>query len=129
MIGDDILLNKLSVLAVNTSTTQSTPSIDGAMYSHALFLVIATTGGSQTISFLVQDSDDNSSFANVSGIATLTIPADKTLTNRTLLIDHSKVRRYVRLRIVHTGGATMSSAAVLQQNNKQSAGVAPDVIF
>lgn len=129
MIGDDISLNKLTALAVNTSTTQSTPGIDGSMYSHALFLVVASTGVGQTISFLVQDSDDNSSFANVAGISTLTIPASKTLTNRTLLIDHSKVRRYVRLRIVHTGGAVMSSAAVLQQNNKQSAGVAPDVVF
>lgn len=126
---DDKLMNKLTPLVVNTTTTTSTPSVDGAMYSHALFLVVAATSSGQTISFIVQDSDDNSIFANVAGISTLTIPADKVLTNRTLLVDHNKVRRYVRLRIVHTGGAALAAATCLQQNNKQSLGTAPDVTF
>lgn len=129
MIGDDIKKNKLTPLAVNTSTTTNTPSVDNMNFEHALFHVMATTTGGQTISFAVQDSDDNSSFAAVAGIATVTISASQTNASRTVLVDQNRVRRYLRLRIIHTGSATMASAVVLQQNNSQSLGTEPDVIF
>lgn len=126
---DDLTQSRITALAVNTSTTTNTAGVRADGYTHACFHIMATTGGGQTVSVAVQDSADNSTFASVSGISTLTISASTTNASRVILVEHAKVREYVRLRIIHTGSAVMSSAICRQQNQAQSLGTAPDVVF
>lgn len=99
------VLKSQSVVATNTGT-----GVDTATYTGNMLLIAniaaATAGTNPTMDVKVQDSADNSSFADVSGYTLTQVTTSDSL--QTLSIDKRLVRRYIRT--ISTLGGTSSPA-------------------
>lgn len=68
-------------------------------------------GASITYAVKIQDSDDNSSFSDVSGLAFTTTTANTAL-RETLTINSDEVKRYIRASITVAGGSGAGAVSV-----------------
>lgn len=68
-------------------------------------------GASITYAVKIQDSDDNSSFSDVSGLAFTTTTANTAL-RETLTINSDEVKRYIRASITVAGGTGTGAVSV-----------------
>jgi hypothetical protein len=84
--------------------TYDTGSIDLSVYKRALFIVDVGNIGTGTVDFKLQDSADNSSFADVAGGAITQITTSSKVA--TIECRADQTRRYVRARL------TVGTAAV-----------------
>jgi hypothetical protein len=127
---DDKTKNNITALMANVTANDAvSASIDGANYSHVQFFIMTSTGAGQRLSVKVQESADNVSFTDISGAITV-INANTSNALRTLLIDHKKYQRYLRILSNHVlGTPTLYAAYCIQQNEKNSLAPAPQVIF
>lgn len=93
-------VKKVIALLVGTAGANNGTGVDRAGYDELELLVStgAATGTptSFSVDAKIQDSADNSSFADVSGLAITAITADNT-TGSVAKIDASGLRRYVRV--------------------------------
>lgn len=99
------VLKSQSITATNTGT-----GVDTAAYAGNMLLIAniaaATAGTTPTMDVKVQDSADNSSFADVTGLTLTQVTTTDSL--QTLSIDKRTVRRYIRT--ISTIGGTSSPA-------------------
>lgn len=105
---------KTTVVRAAGGTAGSSLSVDGSNYRYAVFHVMinaASVGKSVTVQ--IEDSDDDSSFASVGSLAT--ISGDIALTSGMVLVSHQKTRRYVRALITPSSSA-QTSCVVWQFN-------------
>lgn len=117
-------LKALNIASIATSTTTAGSSIDTKGFeSLTLFVELgARTDG--TFLPLVQDSDDNSTFADVVDTFLIGTEAEASLNtaNTVKSIGYVGKKRYVKLSIVSsavTSGATVSATAILSNANKR----------
>nr|BAR23383.1 unnamed protein product [uncultured Mediterranean phage uvMED] len=75
-------------------------------------------GASVTYAVKIQDSADNSSFADVSGLAFTTTSANTAL-RETLRINSDEVRRYIRAVITVAGGSGSGALSVVALGSKK----------
>ena len=75
-------------------------------------------GASVTYAVKIQDSADNSSFADVSGLAFTTTDANTAL-RETLRINSDEVRRYIRAVITVAGGTGTGAVSVVALGSKK----------
>jgi len=87
----------------------------------------SAAGGDLTIT--VEDSANDSAFAAVSGVSTLTATAaDKGMF--TILIDHRKIRRYGRLNVVlESGGNTRVTVGACSFHGESGGGNGADLVI
>ena len=112
------------VVLNNGSTFESTAITPGG-FSHAIFYVTTNITGSRAIGGKLQDSADNSQWADVTGTSFTQSVADGDgqYGLRTILIAHDSVREYVRLSITTTAGTNVVPiASCLQFNSKNQFG-------
>ena len=108
------------VPAVRTASANGT-GVDTMGYNTAKAVIVAgdidLTTGDETYSFKVQDSEDNSTFADVSG-ATATVTADNQVKNIAINGLGTSINRYVRV-VLTTAGTTPSipCSAVIELGN------------
>ncbi len=123
--------HKVKLLATNlNSVGTKIYNFDGVGYSHALFVMSSSTAVNQTVNMKIQDSEDGSSFSDVSGtpIVRITPPTDGPLNtgSRTILVNLNRTRRYVRAQFVFQGSdaanAKIYSVVAILQNQAQSNG-------
>ena len=117
-------LKALNIASIATSTTTAGSSIDTKGFeSLTLFVELgARTDG--TFLPLVQDSDDNSTFADVVDTFLIGTEAEASLNtaNTVKSIGYVGKKRYVKLSIVSsavTSGATVSATAILSNASKR----------
>ena len=117
-------IKALNIASIATSTTTAGSSIDTKGFeSLTLFVELgARTDG--TFLPLVQDSDDNSTFADVVDTFLIGTEAEASLNtaNTVKSIGYVGKKRYVKLSIVSsavTSGATVSATAILSNANKR----------
>ncbi|NBQ51803.1 MAG: hypothetical protein EBU35_14435 [Marivivens sp.] len=75
-------------------------------------------GASVTYAVKIQDSADNSTFADVSGLAFTTTDANTAL-RETLRINSDEVRRYIRAVITVAGGTGTGAVSVVALGSKK----------
>lgn len=136
---DDVVT--LSVNQYVGAGSVDTASVDVSNFSHIVLVVTGDTqngslyatppgigGDGAQMSFTVQDSDDNSAFDAVSGIAPIVYGSGLDEEIMTIHIDTTKVRRYVRLALDQT--ETMYWAVIaFRMNNAQSLATAPSASY
>jgi hypothetical protein len=128
---DDRTKNKITALGNNIMADTNTAVIDGANYSHVQFFFMITTNAGERVSFKVQESDDQSTWTDISA-STVGVIAGQTAALRTVLIDHKRYKRYLRgvsTIVLGLGTTTIHAIYCIQQNEKNSLGPAPDVSF
>jgi hypothetical protein len=86
------------------------PSFQSSGYRFAIVLVVADITGGDTLAIQIQDSADNSIFATVSDLGT--VSGDPGEIKRAILVDFQQVRRYVRLTMQGTGSPPASAAVI-----------------
>lgn len=115
----------------------NTASVDVANFSHVVLVITGDTqngsayddppgggGDGDPMSFTVEDSDDNSTFATVSGIGTQSYGSGLDEELMTIHIDTLNVRRYLRVAI--NGTLTKYWAIIaFRMNNAQSLATSP----
>lgn len=108
------------VPAVRTASANGT-GVDTKGYNSAKAVIVAgdidLTTGDETYAFKIQDSADNSSFADVSGLTT-TVTADNDVKNIRIDGLGTTVRRYIRV-VATLAGTTPSCpvSAVIELGN------------
>ena len=127
---DDKTKNKITALLANVTADDTvSASVDAANYSHVQFFIMTSTGAGERLSVTVQESADNVTFTDITSAITV-INANTSNALRTILIDHRKYQRYLRLFSNHVlGTPTLYAAYCIQQNEKNSLAPAPEVIF
>ena len=107
---DAIKVMQSLVPATRTASANGT-GIDTLGYNTAVAVInagdIDLTTGDETYSFKVQDSADNSSFADVAALSAVTVTADNDI--KKIRVDGlgTSIRRYVRV-VATLGGTTPS---------------------
>jgi hypothetical protein len=99
--------------ATNGTSIDTTASADFG--GQAYLQVFAFSGTDVTVK--IQDSDDNSSFTDVAGLAFTQVTAGPT-TERIAIANTATIRRYVRAITVTTGGVTSITFAVVLVKNE-----------
>ena len=107
-----VTLLSLSANDVVTASADRT-GVDLQDYEGAITAVLDAEAGGASITYAVkiQDSDDNSSFADVSGLAFTTTGANTAL-RETLSINSDEVKRYIRASITVAGGTGAGAVSV-----------------
>ena len=104
---------------VVTSTGNET-GVDLLDYEGDITLILDADAGGSGITYAVkiQDSADNSTFADVSGLAFTTTTANTALTE-TLRINSDEVKRYIRAVITVAGGTGAGALSVVALGSKK----------
>ena len=102
------------------AATGNQTGVDLQDYEGDISLILdAEAGGSGvTYAVKVQDSDDNSTFGDVSGLAFTTTTANTALTE-TLRINSDEVKRYIRAVITVAGGTGAGALSVVALGSKK----------
>ena len=104
---------------VVTATGNET-GVDLQDYEGDITLILDAEAGGSGITYAVkiQDSADNSTFADVSGLAFTTTTANTSLTE-TLRINSDEVKRYIRAVITVAGGTGAGALSVVALGSKK----------
>lgn len=99
--------NLLSAIAAKTASFDST-GVDlgvgtGEEFASALVTTGVVSGTTPTLDFVIQESDDNSTFTNVTLTKTSAAYAQITATTNTQRIKFKRTKRYVRISVVIAG--------------------------
>ena len=107
-----VTLLSLSANDVVTASVDRT-GVDLQDYEGAITAILDAEAGGASITYAVkiQDSDDNSSFSDVSGLAFTTTGANTAL-RETLSINSDDVKRYIRASITVAGGTGAGAVSV-----------------
>jgi hypothetical protein len=118
-LGTRTELLSLSANDVVTTTVNRT-GVDLVDYEGDIMAVLDAEAGGASITYAVkiQDSADNSSFADVSGLAFTTTAANTAL-RETLRINSDEVRRYIRAVITVAGGSGAGAVSVVALGSKK----------
>jgi hypothetical protein len=118
-LGTKTTLLSLLPNDVVTATGNGT-GVDLVDYEGDVMAVLDAEAGGASITYAVkiQDSADNSSFADVSGLAFTTTDANTALTE-TLRINSDEVRRYIRAVITVAGGTGAGAVSVSALGSKK----------
>lgn len=118
-LGTRTELLSLSANDVVTATVNRT-GVDLVDYEGDIMAVLDAEAGGASITYAVkiQDSADNSSFADVSGLAFTTTDANTAL-RETLRINSDEVRRYIRAVITVAGGTGAGAVSVVALGSKK----------
>ena len=94
--------------------------VDLVDYEGDIMAILDAEAGGASITYAVkiQDSADNSSFADVSGLAFTTTDANTAL-RETLRINSDEVRRYIRAVITVAGGTGTGAVSVVALGSKK----------
>ena len=94
--------------------------VDLVDYEGDIMAILDAEAGGASITYAVkiQDSADNSSFADVSGLAFTTTDANTAL-RETLRINSDEVRRYIRAVITVAGGSGAGALSVVALGSKK----------
>lgn len=118
-LGSRLTLLSFSAANVVTGSTNGT-GVDLVDYEGDIIatLDVEAGGTGKTYAVKFQDSADNSSWADVSGLAFTTTDADTAL-QETLRINTDEVRRYLRVVITVAGGVGSGALSVLALGSKK----------
>ena len=118
-LGTRLTLLSLSANDVVTATANRS-GVDLVDYEGDVIAVLDAEAGGAGITYAVkiQDSADNSSFADVSGLAFTTTTANTAL-RETLKINTDEVRRYIRAVITVAGGSGAGAVSVVALGSKK----------
>jgi hypothetical protein len=118
-LGTKTTLLSLSASDVVTATANRT-GVDLVDYEGDIMAILDAEAGGASITYAVkiQDSADNSTFADVSGLAFTTTDANTAL-QETLKINSNEVRRYIRAVITVAGGTGAGAVSVVALGSKK----------
>jgi hypothetical protein len=118
-LGTKTTLLSLSASDVVTATANRT-GVDLVDYEGDIMAILDAEAGGASITYAVkiQDSADNSTFADVSGLAFTTTDANTAL-RETLKINSNEVRRYIRAVITVAGGTGAGAVSVVALGSKK----------
>lgn len=118
-LGTKTELLSLSANDVVAATVNRT-GVDLVDYEGDIVAILDAEAGGASITYAVkiQDSADNSSFADVSGLAFTTTSANTAL-RETLRINSDEVRRYIRAVITVAGGSGTGAVSVVALGSKK----------
>lgn len=118
-LGTKTELLSLSANDVVAATVNRT-GVDLVDYEGDIVAILDAEAGGASITYAVkiQDSADNSSFADVSGLAFTTTTANTAL-RETLRINSDEVRRYIRAVITVAGGSGTGAVSVVALGSKK----------
>jgi len=118
-LGTKTTLLSLSASDVVTATANRT-GVDLVDYEGDIMAILDAEAGGASITYAVkiQDSADNSTFADVSGLAFTTTDANTAL-QETLKINSNEVRRYIRAVITVAGGTGAGAVSVVALCSKK----------
>jgi phenylalanyl-tRNA synthetase beta subunit len=118
-LGTKTTLLSLSASDVVTATVNRT-GVDLVDYEGDIMAILDAEAGGASITYAVkiQDSADNSTFADVSGLAFTTTDANTAL-QETLKINSNEVRRYIRAVITVAGGTGAGAVSVVALGSKK----------
>ena len=118
-LGTKTTLLSLSASDVVTATVNRT-GVDLVDYEGDIMAILDAEAGGASITYAVkiQDSADNSTFADVSGLAFTTTDANTAL-QETLKINSNEVRRYIRAVITVAGGTGAGALSVVALGSKK----------
>ena len=118
-LGTKTTLLSLSASDVVTATANRT-GVDLVDYEGDIMAILDAEAGGASITYAVkiQDSADNSTFADVSGLAFTTTDANTAL-QETLKINSNEVRRYIRAVITVAGGTGAGAVSVTALGSKK----------
>ena len=118
-LGTKTELLSLSANDVVAATVNRT-GVDLVDYEGDIMAILDAEAGGASITYAVkiQDSADNSSFADVSGLAFTTTDANTAL-RETLRINSDEIRRYIRAVITVAGGTGTGAVSVVALGSKK----------
>ena len=118
-LGTKTELLSLSANDVVAASANRT-GVDLVDYEGDIMAILDAEAGGASITYAVkiQDSADNSSFADVSGLAFTTTDANTAL-QETLKINSNEVRRYIRAVITVAGGTGAGAVSVTALGSKK----------
>jgi hypothetical protein len=119
-LGTRLTLLSLSANDVVTATANRS-GVDLVDYEGDVMAVLDAEAGGAGITYAVkiQDSADNSSFADVSGGLAFTTTTANTALRETLRINTDEVRRYIRAVITVAGGTGAGAVSVVALGSKK----------
>ena len=119
-LGTRLTLLSLSANDVVTATANRS-GVDLVDYEGDVIAVLDAEAGGSGVKYAVkiQDSADNSSFADVSGGLAFTTTNNDTALRETLRINTDEVRRYIRAVITVTGGTGAGAVRVVALGSKK----------
>jgi len=102
------------------ATSANRTGVDLVDYEGDIMAILDAEAGGASVTYAVkiQDSADNSSFADVSGLAFTTTDANTAL-RETLRINSDEVRRYIRAVITVAGGTGTGAVSVVALGSKK----------
>jgi len=111
-----LALSPNDVVAASANRT----GVDLVDYEGDIMAILDAEAGGASITYAVkiQDSADNSSFADVTGLAFTTTDANTAL-RETLRINSDEVRRYIRAVITVAGGSGAGAVSVVALGSKK----------
>lgn len=118
-LGTKTTLLSLSAADV-VATSANRTGVDLVDYEGDIMAILDAEAGGASVTYAVkiQDSADNSSFADVSGLAFTTTDANTAL-QETLRINSDEVRRYIRAVITVAGGTGTGAVSVMALGSKK----------
>ena len=118
-LGTKTELLSLSANDVVAASANRT-GVDLVDYEGDIMAILDAEAGGASITYAVkiQDSADNSTFADVSGLAFTTTDANTAL-RETLRINSDEVRRYIRAVITVAGGTGTGAVSVVALGSKK----------
>jgi len=118
-LGTKTELLSLSANDVVAASANRT-GVDLVDYEGDIMAILDAEAGGASITYAVkiQDSADNSTFADVSGLAFTTTDANTAL-RETLRINSDEVRRYIRAVITVAGGTGTGAVSVVAPGSKK----------
>jgi hypothetical protein len=118
-LGTSPTLLSLSANDVVTASVNRT-GIDLVNYEGDIIAILDAEAGGASITYAVkiQDSADDSTYADVSGLAFTTTSANTAL-RETLRINSDEVRRYIRAVITVAGGTGAGAVSVVALGSKK----------
>jgi len=102
------------------ATSANRTGVDLVDYEGDIMAILDAEAGGASVTYAVkiQDSADNSSFADVSGLAFTTTDANTAL-RETLRINSDEIRRYIRAVITVAGGTGTGAVSVVALGSKK----------
>jgi|GEM_PF-3925926 len=114
-------------LDLGTLATQNSLGVDCLSYSRAKMLIAATTAAASTLDAVVQESNDNGvtdPYLTVLGSNITTIPASSNKATRTLSVNLSHRKRF--LRVAETVAGTVNGFVGIELYNAEEMPVTQD---
>ena len=102
------------------ASTSNETGVDLLPYEGSMICVLDAEAGGASVTYAVklQDSADNSTFGDVSGLAFTTTDANTAL-RETLRINSDEVKRYIRAVITVAGGTGTGAVSVVALGSKK----------